>query len=306
MMRRLLLAAAMTVPALGQAEEVLNFDSSKRSCVAHSDSSWGYYGQLSGRQGDERQQILLPNDWGLRYASCGRSLAPLHRQSPIELPAPGTLAPADPAEVRFEGYGVRRVQVEHNCHTVQATVLEGEKPLPAGLHISGQPYRLLQFHVHTPSEHVIRNSDRGTVNYPGELHFVHAAETADGGIDGSRLAVVGVFVDVVERTANPRVDAFFRNMAKDYAGALTVPSGKGIEVDISKLAPIATRFWRYQGSLTTPPCSETVEWIMLAQPLQMSNETYGLWREKKLNVGFANARPPLLPTGHHQLRFRGD
>ena len=77
---------------LATANEVYNFDISERSCVAHSESSWGYYGQLSQLHDGDRKEILLPNDWGLRYEACGRALAPLHRQSPIELPAPASLA----------------------------------------------------------------------------------------------------------------------------------------------------------------------------------------------------------------------
>ena len=184
----------MAIPAVGQAEEVLNFDRSTRTCVAHSDSSWGYYGQLSARQGDERQQILLPNDWGLRYASCGRSLAPLHRQSPIELPMAEALRQAERGEVRFDGYGRRKVHVEHNCHTVQATVIEEDSPAPPALVIGGQPYQLLQFHVHTPSEHVIRANARGTINYPGELHFVHAAVNLPSGVVRRKLALQGGIV----------------------------------------------------------------------------------------------------------------
>ena len=304
MFNRLVLLLCVISAPLAQAEEVVNFDIRKQSCVSHSDSNWGYYGQLSQKQGKLRKQILLPNDWGLRYASCGRSLAPLHRQSPIELPMAEALRQADRGEVRFDGYGRRKVHVEHNCHTVQATVIEEDSPAPPALVIGGQPYQLLQFHVHTPSEHVIRANAQGTINYPGELHFVHAAVTGDGSIDGSRLAVVGVFIDI-ETDAAAAVDEFFRNMAEDYAGTRTAPRSEqgDIEVDIDKLAGGSGQFWRYQGSLTTPPCSETVEWVVRADPLTMSLDTYRLWQTEKLNVGFANSRPPALPTAEHQLRF---
>jgi carbonic anhydrase len=306
MIARWLLAICAVLTSAVQAEEVLNFDSSKRTCVAHSDSSWGYYGQLSTKRGDGRQQILLPNDWGLRYAACGHSLAPLHRQSPIELPRPEAMGAAGHGDVRFMNYGVRTVQVEHNCHTVQATIVEGDSPAPAALEVAGRGYRLLQFHIHTPSEHVIRDSERGTSNYPAEVHFVHAAVREDGSVDGGRLAVVGVFIDIADTAPDPLVDDFFREMAERYAGTRTLPSETGIEVDIGKLASMVGSFWRYQGSLTTPPCSETVEWIVLAQPLKIGVETYQEWQKEKLSVGFANSRPPLLPTAHHQLRFNQD
>jgi hypothetical protein len=48
-----------------------------------------------------------------------------------------------------------------------------------------------------------------------------------------------------------------------------------------------------------------VEWVVLQEPLVISDKTYGALQAAKLDVGFANSRPPLLPTAHHQLRFSG-
>lgn len=295
----LLLLAGLLATSLAAAEEVLNFDTSKRSCVAHSDSSWGYYGQLSSAHDGARQQILLPNDWGQHYAACGRGSEPLHRQSPIELPAAEALPMQGDEGISLGGNSRVEVSLEHNCHTVQATI---DDHALRTLTLAGQDYRLLQFHIHTPSEHVIDGGADGTSNYPGEIHFVHVAINDDGSTDPGRLAVVGVFMDVAETAPLPRVDAFFHQMSTDYQGAATAP-GQAIAVDLDQLVRGGQRFWRYQGSLTTPPCSEIVEWIVLEEPLVLSTETYGALRAAKLNVGFANARPPVKPTDHHQLRL---
>ena len=56
------------------------------------------------------------------------------------------------------------------------------------------------------------------------------------------------------------------------------------------------------GSLTTPPCSETVEWLVIEEPLVISGKTYEAIQTAKLDVGIANARPPALPTPEHKLR----
>jgi carbonic anhydrase len=234
------------------------------------------------------------------HAACGRSLANLHRQSPIELPAAATLEAGDPDEVEFPGFGRRQVRVEHNCHTVQATLSDtiGDE----ALRIDGHSYRLLQFHVHTPSEHVLIAQTPGSINYPGEIHFVHAAVNDDGSLDGRRLAVVGVFMDLSEHNASAGADAFFQAMAADYAGLDTAAEAP-IEIDLAQLKGNNLSHWRYAGSLTTPPCDETVEWIVLKEPLRLSPETFRRIREAKMQVGFANARPPFLPTNEHRLRF---
>lgn len=299
MMKRLVLLVSLLMSSLVAGEEVLNFNASKRSCVAHAGSSWGYYGQLSQKERGSRQQILLPNDWGQRYESCGRSLAPLHRQSPIELPASAALSVRPDEGIRFTGASSTQVTVEHNCHTVQSTLADSSD---RRLQLAGQEYRLLQFHIHTPSEHVIDGGEAGTSNYPAEIHFVHAALNDDGSVDAGRLAVVGLFLDVAKTAPLPKVDQFFSNMARDYQGVATTP-GKPIAVDLNKLARGGQSLWRYQGSLTTPPCSETVEWIVLKEPLVVSIATYRAIQSAKLDVGIANARPPFLPTAHHELGF---
>ena len=298
------LAVLLYLSGSALAEEIMNFDIRERSCVAHGNSTWGYYGQLSAGPGNGKKQILLPNDWGQRYAACGRHLAPLHRQSPVELPAPGELAAGDPADIEYIGAGVRQVVVEHNCHTVQATLQDVDEHPAGELRLSGQPYQLLQFHLHTPSEHVLQAGPDGSINYPGELHFVHAAIDANGNIDGSRLAVLGVFIDLSDKSLNPAAVAFFSALARDYAGSQTAPEGAApITVDLESLRSADQRHWRYRGSLTTPPCTESVEWVVLAEPLTLSLSTYRQVQHDKLDVGIANARPPFLPTNQHGLRF---
>ncbi len=305
------LCRLMSLPLLlssvwATAAEVMNFDISERSCVAHGASSWGYYGQLSWSGEGKAQEILLPNDWGFRYEACGRALAPLHRQSPIELPAPKSLGSRAPNDVEFPGYGERQVRVEHNCHTIQATLLNHENFPNEVLRIGGYPYRLLQFHLHTPSEHVITTTEAGSVNYPGELHFVHAALRSDGSLDPNRLAVVGMFIDLSATAGEESIERFFAALARDYKGTQTAGHETDpITVKLGRLKAKNREFWRYRGSLTTPPCSESVEWIVLEQPVVMSLETFRQLQQAKFNVGFANARPPFLPTRQHGLRFSG-
>lgn len=113
-------------------------------------------------------------------------------------------------------------------------------------------YKLLQVHFHRPSEHLI-----GGKNFPMEAHFVHRA-------DSGALAVVGVLM----ATGKPNA-AFSRVIA-------TMPAKEGAPVkadagfDPNALLPANLGYYRYPGSLTTPPCSETVEWLLLTTPIQVA------------------------------------
>ena len=301
MINRIIIVTAIALAGTGAvAEEILNFNTSTRSCVAHSNSTWGYYGQVSRELNGEREEILLPNDWGQQYAACGHSLAPMNRQSPIELPVGDRLPVGADEGVEFTGGEKTRVTIEHTCHTVQAALTEDSVRT---MRLSGQEYRMLQFHFHTPSEHVVSGQKAGTRNYPAEIHFVHAAVRDDGSLDSDQLAVIGLFVDVTDQRESPPATArFFSDILQEYRGVST-KQGDPISVSIDYLVQESNYYWRYRGSLTTPPCSETVEWLIVAEPLVVSTATYRSLQEAKLDVGFANNRPPLLPTAHHKLRY---
>ncbi len=121
-----------------------------------------------------------------------------------------------------------------------------------GLELDGVDYTLKQFHFHHPSEHTID----GRV-FPMELHLVHAAP------DG-RMAVIGVLFE--EGAALPALDPVWAT-----APGRTGKAAVAFEIDAQKLLPTSTSAYRYEGSLTTPPCSETVSWTVMAEPLTASH-----------------------------------
>lgn len=108
-------------------------------------------------------------------------------------------------------------------------------------------YELKQFHFHHPSEHTIDGK-----SFPLELHLVH--EGPDG-----RLAVVGVLI--AEGAANAALDNLWAT-----APGRTGKAAVAFEIDPGRLAPAGSPAFRYEGSLTTPPCTETVAWTVLAEP----------------------------------------
>ena len=191
-----------------------------------------------------------PANWGKLspdYALCSSGKA----QTPIDLVPPavvvaGTHTPAPELE---PGHGERALSLLDNGHTIQVTDTGGTR-----LTLDGVRYELLQFHFHDPSEHTI-----GGRSYPMELHLVHTS--ADG-----RLAVVGVLIE--QGAENVALAPLFR----------TLPAKTGehkelkLAIDLAQVLPRDHGAFRYAGSLTTPPCSEGVQWLVLEHPITLSRE----------------------------------
>jgi carbonic anhydrase len=140
--------------------------------------------------------------------------------------------------------------------TIRADVPAGT----ASLKLRRVRYELLQFHWHTPSEHEIEGRRTAL-----EMHFVHRAA------DGS-LLVVGVFIE--EGRRNRKLGPIFRALP-EHPGDTAVVSG----VKHRGLRPDEDESFRYGGSLTTPPFTEGVQWIVLADPITMSEEQIDAFRE---------------------------
>ncbi|MGH7630752.1 MAG: carbonic anhydrase [Gemmatimonadales bacterium] len=140
--------------------------------------------------------------------------------------------------------------------TVRADVAPGDAELRTGDRV----FHLLQFHWHTPAEHEIEG-ERG----PLEMHLVHRA--ADGG-----LMVVGVLVR--EGAAHAELARIFDDLPE--------PPGAQEEIErfnLARLLPHDRESFRYHGSLTTPPFTEGVSWVVLAQPIEMSAAQIEAFRE---------------------------
>ena len=147
-------------------------------------------------------------------------------------------------------------------HAVQVSFSEG---YPGRLLIGRDVYPLVQFHFHTPSEHiVITDKHPAGKQYGGELHFVH--QRGDG-----RLAVLGVLLDDSKHYAeNPILKKILENTPRKHD--TYNESGAGLSLDPSKLIPMESEHvFTYAGSLTTPPCSEGVSWYVLSEPLKVSS-----------------------------------
>ena len=164
-------------------------------------------------------------------------------QSPIDLVDP---VPAELGDVAVKWQPKGGVVV-NNGHTIQVNTEAG-----SAADIAGKSYDLLQFHFHHPSEHTVAGAAHAM-----EAHFVHRA--ADGG-----LAVLGVFlVPGAENGTLARV----WGKVPDEEGEAELDGA----LDLSTLLPSDRAYYRYAGSLTTPPCSETVLWTVFANPVEVSD-----------------------------------
>ena len=183
-----------------------------------------------------------PDKWGKEFPTCGKGQS----QSPLNIKSPfvkGRISvTAD--------YKAGPLRILNNGHTIQVNVTPGSK-----LRIDGVPHDLLQFHFHRPSEEHIDGKPSAMV-----IHFVH--KNAAG-----KLAVLGVLLK--EGNENPGIKTLWTN----------APAAEGPEVvldDVSfnpgNLLPREFDFFSYEGSLTTPPCTEGVRFFILKTPVNISRE----------------------------------
>lgn len=220
------------------------------------EAHWAYEGETG------------PQAWG-KLKPDFNTCATGKRQSPIHIESGNTLqGPAEP--VQF-AYTPSNGTVVNNGHTIQVDV-QGENTIT----VRGSSYRLLQFHFHTPSEEQI-NSKR----FPMVAHLVH--KNNEG-----QLAVVAVLLD--EGAASPFIDKVWTYMPLDTNDRVRMPAGL---LNLSELLPTDQRYYQFMGSLTTPPCSEGVLWMVMKQPVTISKGQYRLFTQLYPH----NARPVQAVNG---------
>ena len=182
-----------------------------------------------------------PGRWG-KLENAFRACATGTQQSPVNLK--GSIK-ADLQNLVFD-WKPQAFKIVNNGHTIQANAAPG-----SSLTLDGQKFALTQFHFHTPSEHAL--DGKRTIM---EAHFVHAG-------DRGRLAVIGMLM--VAGKANSAFAAVMANAPKkaEETRAASV-------IDPNLFLPADRQRFRYEGSLTTPPCSETVDWNVFAQKIEVA------------------------------------
>lgn len=204
--------------------------------VEHKDVHWSYEGEGA------------PENWGKLRANYGLC-ATGKRQSPIDI-REGVIK-VDLEPIRFN-YKSSLVRVSDNGHTIQITVGEG-----SSISVMGRDYELVQFHFHKPSEERLSGRPSDMV-----AHLVHKD------FDGN-LAVIAVLLE--KGNEHPLIQALWNNMPLE-AGQDVEPAGLAIDITHLLPPPEKRTYYTYMGSLTTPPCTENVLWMVLKQPVQISKE----------------------------------
>jgi carbonic anhydrase len=196
----------------------------------------GVHWSYEGESGPEHWGDLSPE-----FAACAKGV----EQSPVDIPAS---SPANPADIAFS-YQPSALKIFNNGHTVQVNYDQG-----SSITLDGMTYSLVQFHFHAASEHAI-----GGAHSPLEIHLVH--KNAQGG-----LAVVGVLLKA--GAENPAYAPVMQNLPTQVSQQAAPVAGA--TVDANALLPAQRSYWRYNGSLTTPPCSEGVKWLVMNTPVELS------------------------------------
>ena len=189
-----------------------------------------------------------PEHWGdiaAEFEMCRKGL----NQSPVDLTG---MIEAEMQPISFN-YKPVAPTVENNGHSIKAGFDNGST-----ITVGGHTYKLLQVHFHTPSENNINGQ-----SFPMEAHFVHADEAG-------KLAVIGLMYQ--DGTVNSSLAPIWENMPA-AAGAKVQPAGASL--DAAAMLPANRDYYRFNGSLTTPPCSEGVLWLVMKAPVTVSAEQVG-------------------------------
>jgi carbonic anhydrase len=206
------------------------------AAAAHDGHAHGGHWDYQGVGGPEEWASLDP-----QFAACARG----KRQSPIDI-RDGIRVELEP--VRFS-YRPSAFRVVDNGHTVQVNVAAGNT-----IAVQGREYELQQFHFHRPSEEHVNGRQ-----YDMVAHLVH--KDAQG-----RIAVVAVLLD--RGAAQPIVQAVWNNLPLEKHDEVAASQ----PLDLERLLPEDRRYYTYMGSLTTPPCSEGVLWMVLKHTVPVSPE----------------------------------
>jgi carbonic anhydrase len=148
------------------------------------------------------------------------------------------------------------------------------------IEINGKRFELKQFHFHRPSEERIDGRQ-----FEMSVHLVHKDEQG-------KLAVVAVLLD--KGQLQPAVQKVWNNLPLEK----NEEAQARISLDINEILPVDRRYFTYMGSLTTPPCSEGVHWVVMRQPVTMTAEQIELFAR----IYPMNARPVQQASGRRIMQ----
>ena len=211
-------------------------------------SHWDYMG------------IEGPEHWGMltkEYMTCETG----DRQSPINISMAKHGQHHSTLTFRYHPSHVHEL---NNGHTIQVSHTSG-----CEADLNHHTYKLRQFHFHAPSEHHIENQV-----FPMEMHLVHQDQQG-------HVLVIAVMMKT--DASSPILSKLWNWLPDQLGKEVSVP----LELSIADLLPTNTHHYSYSGSLTTPPCTEGVQWIVLKEPMHIAEKDV----ERFVHIIGHNARP---------------
>lgn len=196
-------------------------------------------------------------------------------QSPVDI-ITEDIIDARLASIDYE-YEPFPMRIVDNGHTIQVYGTED-----SFINVEGKRYQFRQFHFHYPSEHTIDGKQ-----YPMEMHLVHLEEGT------SNLVVLGIFLEEAA-TSNE----FLQKVLSEIPDEEGVEMTPEVQINLSDYIPPSQEYYTYIGSLTTPPCTVGVDWIIFSEPIEASREQL----DSFANYYNSNARPVQALNNRRVLR----
>ncbi len=210
-----------------------------------------------------------PDNWA-KIDPKNRTCAIGQRQSPIDIKE-GIKVDLEPIKFNYRPSTFRIVD---NGHTIQVAVGD------SSITLTGKTYELVQFHFHRPSEEKVNGQRFDMV-----VHLVHKS-------DEGQLAVVAVLLE--RGNENPFIQTLWNNMPLEKNVDVSPPD---VIINPGTLLPASQNYYTYMGSLTTPPCTEGVLWLVMKQPVQVSGDQINIFSRLYRN----NARP-IQPASSRMIK----
>ncbi len=210
-----------------------------------------------------------PSHWGMlskEYRTCETG----NRQSPINI----TMTHHGDHHQKLEfHYQTSELHEINNGHTIQVSHVSGCR-----VNLNDHSYKLRQFHFHSPSEHHIEGK-----TFPMEMHLVHQDETG-------HVLVIAVMME--PDAIQPVLSKLWKWLPEQIEKEISIP----LELSLTDILPTNTSHYAYSGSLTTPPCTEGVQWIVLKEPMHVTQQDV----DQFVHIIGHNARP-IQPLGNRHI-----
>lgn len=254
-----------SAPGEGHTATTEHSSGSQPAAAGAHQTHWSYEGESSPEHWAELDELFAP-------CEAGKTQSPVN----IEHTKVQENAKLKPIEVHYKP---SKVSLVNNGHTIQADLQNADNQIV----VEGKTCTLKQFHFHLPSEHEVDGQHTDM-----ELHFVNKS-------DDGKTAVLGILIK--QGTENAELNKLWSHIPTEASEEAVEISG---DFDMNKLLPQDLHSFRYQGSLTTPPCTEGVQWIVLEQTMP--------WSKKQIDTFkaiFAHDNRPVQPLGDRKVEVDG-